>query len=141
MVYKPKRFDVPRGLTDLSPEGQALVLEAREHLDTWIDENVDRLEAEMQATIEEKRRVLAAEVVGLQEEIAAGQQRMTDVLDRLGDLEESFEAGDGITVDQAVRATRDTVQAVRAALDERERRVRGLARAAVSAGISAATRL
>jgi len=132
MTIRTSRFDTPRRLAELSAEGQELVLDARERLEAWIDENVDRLEQEAQASVEEKRRALADEVAAFQEEIAASRQAFAEMLDRLGGLEADFEAGDGVTVDQAVRATRETVMALRTALQERERRVARLPRTGAS---------
>jgi hypothetical protein len=141
MVYEPRRFEAPRDLEGLSAESRQLVLEARERLDRWIDENVDRLEAEMRDAIEAGRRALATEVSAVQAELAEGKERLAQVLADLSRLEESFDAGDGMTVDEAVRATREAVQNVRAALDQREQRIKGLAGAAVSAGVKAVTGL
>ncbi|HEM45955.1 MAG TPA: hypothetical protein ENO23_02815 [Alphaproteobacteria bacterium] len=141
MVYEPRRFEAPRDLEGLSAESRQLVLEARERLDRWIDENVDRLETGMRATIEAHRQELADEVSAVQAELAEGKERLARVLADLSRLEESFDAGDGMTVDEAVRATREAVQNVRAVLDQREQRIKGLAAAAVSAGVKAVTGL
>jgi predicted nuclease with TOPRIM domain len=102
---------------------------------------VDRLEAEMRDAIEAGRQALATEVSAVQAELAEGKERLAQVLVDLSRLEESFDAGDGMTVDEAVRATREAVQNVRAALDQREQRIKGLAGAAVSAGVKAVTGL
>jgi vacuolar-type H+-ATPase subunit H len=141
MVYEPRRFEAPRDLEGLSAESRQIVLEARERLDRWIDENVDRLESEMRDAIEARRQELAAEVSAVQAELAEGKERLAEVLVGLSRLEDSFDAGDGMTVDEAVRATREAVQNVRSVLDRREQRIKGLAGAAVSAGVKAVTGL
>jgi chromosome segregation ATPase len=141
MVYKPKRFEAPQSLEGLSPESRQVVLDARERLEAWIDENVDRLESEMNAAIESRSQKLASEVSAFQAELADAREQLGEVLARLGALEEAFDAGDGMTVDEAVRATRDAVQAVRTALEERERRIAGLSKAVTSAGLKAVTGL
>ena len=99
----------------------------RAQLETWIDENVDRLEAEMLSAIEARQAALAVEVTAFEQEIGTSRRQMSELTERLDALERSFEGGDGILVDEAVRATKETVQSVRAALEEHERRVRDLA--------------
>jgi hypothetical protein len=128
MAHSSNRFEAIRGLEGLSVLGQQAVLDARVRLDVWIDENLDRIEAELRTSLESKRRALSAEVAGLQEEIAAAGSFMADILARLSTLEERFASGDGVTVEEAVRATRETILAVKSSLDQREKRVRGLAR-------------
>lgn len=141
MVYKPKRFEAPQSLEGLSPESRQLVLDARERLEAWIDENVDRLESEMNTAIDSRSQALASEVSAFEAELADAREQLGEVLARLGTLEEGFDAGDGMTVDEAVRATREAVQAVRAALEERERRIAGLSKAVASAGLKTVTGL
>lgn len=126
MVDGRKRFEAIRGLEGLSPLGQQAVLDARVRLDVWIDENLDRIEAEMNAAIDSRRRALIVEADGLREELVAGRAAMSDLLAELGSLEERFASGDGMTLDDAVRATRDLVTSVRASLEACERRVQAL---------------
>lgn len=126
MVDERKRFEAIRGLEGLSPLGQQAVLDARVRLDVWIDENLDRIEAEMNAAIDSRRRALIVEADGLREELVAGRAAMSDLLAELGSLEERFASGDGMTLDDAVRATRELVTSVRASLEACERRVLAL---------------
>jgi chromosome segregation ATPase len=135
MVDERRRFEAIRGLEALSPLGQQAVLDARVRLDIWIDENLDRIEAEMNAAIESKRRALGAETDGLRAELAAARAAMSDLLAELGSLEERFSSGDGMTLEDAVRATREIVMSVRSSLEAREQRVHALAPA--SAGYRA----
>lgn len=139
MTQRSNRFESIRGLEGLSPLAQQAVLDARVRLDIWIDENLDRIEAELHASLESKRRALSAEVAGLQEEIAAAGSFMADILARLSALEERFASGDGVTVEEAVRATRETILAVRSSLEQREQRVRGLARSVARVSLRTVT--
>jgi len=126
MVEERRRFEAIRGLEGLSPLGQQAVLDARVRLDVWIDENLDRIEAEMNSAIESKRRMLGAEADALRAELAAARAAMSDLLAELGSLEERFASGDGMTLDDAVRATREIVTSVRSSLEVREQRVHAL---------------
>ncbi len=121
------RFGPSREGAGLSDEGAELARDVRAQLETWIDENVDRLEAEMLSAIEARQAALAVEVTAFEQEIGTSRRQMSELTERLDALERSFEGGDGILVDEAVRATKETVQSVRAALEEHERRVRDLA--------------
>ncbi len=141
MVHQSNRFEAIRGLEGLSPIAQQAVLDARVRLDIWIDENMDRIEAGLHAALEAKRRALAAEIAGLQEELAAAGSYMAEMLVRISALEERLASGDGVTVDEAVRATRETILAVRTSLEQREHRVRGLAHATASRALRTVTGL
>jgi len=70
--------------------------------------------------------MLGAEADALRAELAAARAAMSDLLAELGSLEERFASGDGMTLDDAVRATREIVTSVRSSLEVREQRVHAL---------------
>jgi len=125
--HTPHRFAPPRDLDALDPEARALVAEARACLEGWIDENVDRLEAASRSDVEARRAELARAVAGIEEELAGTRERIAGILGRLDALEDAFVSGDGMTVEDAVRATRAVLHAARESIEERERGLRRLA--------------
>jgi len=134
MSTHSKRFEAPRRLDGVSAEARELVLEASARLEDWIDENVDRIESEMQAILEARRQELAAQASAVQTELAAGRERLAEVLDRLDALQADFEVGDGMTIDEAVRTTREVVRSLRSVIDERDRQLNELVRGILSSG-------
>jgi len=135
MSDRSHRFGSPHGLEALGAERRQLVLDTCARLEAWIDDNVDRLESEAKAAIEAKRQEMAAQASAVRAELAAAKERLADVLARLGTLEESFEAGDGLTVDEAVRATREAVTSARRVIDEREQRMNELVQGILAVGL------
>jgi len=135
MPDRPKRFKESLDRPSLSKDGQAIVREAQDQLASWIDENIDRLESEWRSEFEALKREAAAELASVQDEMGRAKESMLQVLTQLSILQEDWRTGDGATVEQAVTATREAIEGVVSTLEERERRLKGLLREAVSAGL------
>ena len=108
--------------------------EAQERLDAWIDENLDRLEAEWAESFEHERKAISEEIVAIEKEIQGTRSVMAETLSRLTELEEDWKLGDGATLEEAMLSTREAIHRLQAALDERQRRRRALVAALLQAG-------
>ena len=133
MPDRPKRFKESLDQPSLSEDGQAIVREAQDQLASWIDENIDRLESEWRSEFEALKGEAAAELASVQDEMGRAKESMQQLLTQLSILQEDWRTGDGATVEQAVSATREAIEGVVLTLEERERRLKGLLRQAVSA--------
>jgi len=118
----------------MSEAGRAVVEEAQNQLDTWIDENLDRLESEWMESFEKERKAISEEILAIEREIQEARSVMAEALSRLSELEEDWKLGDGASLEQAMSSTREAIHRLQLALDERERRLRALVSSLLRAG-------
>ena len=134
MVARSKKFKRSSPLSSMSEAGRAVVEEAQNQLDTWIDENLDRLESEWTESFEKERKAISEEILAIEREIQEARSVMAEALSRLSELEEDWKLGDGASLEQAMSSTREAIHRLQLALDERERRLRALVSSLLRAG-------
>ena len=134
MVARSKKFKRSSPLSSMSEAGRAVVEEAQNQLDTWIDENLDRLESEWMESFEKERKAISEEILAIEREIQEARSVMAEALSRLSELEEDWKLGDGASLEQAMSSTREAIHRLQLALDERERRLRALVSSLLRAG-------
>jgi uncharacterized coiled-coil DUF342 family protein len=134
MVARSKKFKRSSPLSSMSEAGRAVVEEAQNQLDTWIDENLDRLESEWMESFEKERKAISEEILAIEREIQEARSVMAEALSRLSELEEDWKLGDGASLEQAMISTREAIHRLQSALDERERRLRALVSSLLRAG-------
>lgn len=126
---------------DIPEETKQVLDGARARMDRWIDDSVDKLVKDMGEVISQAAGELRAEVDKVAEELADSRQRIEALAAKLGQADLQTGAGDGITLDEALRETRQQVELVRAELAAREQRWRGMGETIVNTGVSAAGRI
>ena len=134
MVVRSKKFKRSSPISSMSEAGRAVVEEAQNQLDAWIDENLDRLESEWMESFEKERKAISEEILAIEREIQEARSVMAEALSRLSELEEDWKLGDGASLEQAMISTREAIHRLQSALDERERRLRALVSSLLRAG-------
>ena len=134
MVAQPKKFKRSADPPALSEAGRAIVNEAQERLDSWIDENINRLEAEWTESLGLHKREILEETAALEGEMQGAQGEIVEALNRLNQLEENWKSGDGETIEEAIASTRETIHRLQAGLDARETKIRSAIAALIRAG-------
>ncbi len=134
MVARSKKFKRSSSPSSMSEAGRAVVEEAQNQLDAWIDENLDRLESEWTESFEHQRKAISEEILAIEKEMQAARSAMDEALSRLSELEEDWKLGDGASLEEAMVSTRAAIHRLQSALDERERRLRALVSALLQAG-------
>ena len=71
MVARSKKFKRPSSPSSMSEAGRAVVEEAQNQLDAWIDENLDRLESEWTESFEHQRKAISEEILAIEKEMQA----------------------------------------------------------------------
>ena len=134
MVVRSKKFKRSSPISSMSEAGRAVVEEAQNQLDAWIDENLDRLESEWTESFENQRKAISEEILAIEREIEGARSAMAEALSRLSELEEDWKLGDGASLEEAMASTREAIRRLQSALDERERRIRALVSTLLRAG-------
>ena len=122
---------------ELPPEAREVVTEVRARMDRWIDEKVDGLRNDLIAEVNKASQDLGEHVHEVGEELRLAREGMESVLGQIEVLSLELESGDGETLENAIEKTRSVVAAVKAELEARERRWRGLGESLANAAIKA----
>jgi len=122
---------------NLSPEDRAMFADVRGEMEQWIEKSVNRLQKEMGEEITKVADSLNAQVDEVAEEFKAARERMDKILDSIEALGENLAAGDGETITSAIKVTRNQIGALRAELEAREARWKGLGKGIVNTGLEA----
>jgi len=138
MVTSVKRTR-PDEAIELSLEARELMADVRSEMDRWIDEKVNVLQQEMGEEIKSVTENLNVKIDEVADKFKAAREKMDNVLESIERLSANLDAGDGETITSAIQKTQGLIVAVRAELEAREAKWKGIGKDIVNTGLKAAS--